>query len=295
MVLRTRNDIEEIDYGAVYVAPAVRSKFPEYDERGRMRLSVSRMQLFEKCPLAFKLSYIDHLDLSEDDESRERLDKGKELHDLFYESAFQNYPEIVRAQEIYGKFPEHGENFIWLQGEFARIYGDHRPMYAEKEIIDYDDFVVLYVDRINDIGDGTVEILDYKTGKVGPLSKHEFQLALYTYYVEKHMGLRVSKWSIFFSKDKKYKSIDVNRAKVRMIPEIIRIVRDKIDEAFSVGGFYMRPNTLCSYCSLLQFGLCKSSPNKSYNCFGLLDIYSKDWNTPDSDVRYVCGGIRVTR
>jgi CRISPR/Cas system-associated exonuclease Cas4 (RecB family) len=295
MIKRTKNYIKEIDYEYTYVPDAIRNKFPEYDGRGRMRLSVSRMQLFEKCGLAFKWSYIDRLDLREDDASRERLDKGVSLHDLFYQASFQRNPAIVRSHELYAKFPEHCENFIKLQWDISRSLGDHRPLFAEKEIFDEDDFVVLYVDRINDMGDGTVEIMDYKTGAYHSIKTHQFQLALYTYYVEKHLKLRVSKWSIYYSKDNKYKSMKVDRAKVGMIPEVIRMIREKIDECFSTGSFEKRPNQLCHFCSFMQFGLCTSGA-KTYNNFGLLDIFSKSWKEEEDDeaVRYI-GGIMVTR
>ena len=296
MISRIKSPIREIDYDYTYVPEAIRNSFPEYDSRGRMRLSVSRMQLFEKCNLAFKLSYVDRLDLKEEDVTRERLDMGKDLHDLFYIASFQKYPEIVRTHELYAKYPEHCENFIKFQHMMKRICGDHRPIFAEKEVFDEDDFVVLYIDRINDLGDGTVEVLDYKTGNSsGSIRKHQFQLALYTYYIEKHLNLRVSKWSIYYTKDNKYKSMAVNRGKVNMIPEIVGLIRERIDGCFSVGNFEKRPNQLCSFCSFMQFGLCNSSEHKSYNCFGLLDIYAKPWKEEEEEAERFIGGIRVTR
>jgi hypothetical protein len=45
----------------------------------------------------------------------------------------------------------------------------------------------------------------------------------------------------------------------------------------------------------MQFGLCTSGA-KTYNNFGLLDIFSKSWKEEEDDeaVRYI-GGIMVTR
>jgi CRISPR/Cas system-associated exonuclease Cas4 (RecB family) len=295
MIKRFKPLVKEIDYEGVYVADPVRNVFPEYDNIGRMRLSVSRMQLFEKCFLAFKFSYVDKLDIA-DEAGRELLDTGKDLHDIFYKASFQIHPEIVRSLECYNEWGEHLESFISLQKTFASAYGDHRPYMAEKEIFDAQDFVVLYIDRINMLPDGTVEVLDYKTGSVHSLSRHHFQLSLYAYYVEKHLGLRVSKWSIFYTKHNKYKSENVDRAKIRMIPEIVGLIRERIDECFSRGVFEKRPSQMCGWCPMLQYGLCSSSTNKSYNSFGLLEIYSKPWNSKeDIGDRYLCGGIRVTR
>lgn len=295
MVEKFKPLIDEVDYEGVYISDPVRNKFPEYDKIGRMRLSVSRMQLFEKCALAFKFSYIDKLKLA-DEMSRELLDTGKDLHDIFYKASFQIHPEILRTSENYNEWQEHMESFISLQKTFASAYGDHRPYMAEKEIFDEEDFVVLYIDRINMLPDGTVEVLDYKTGGVHALSRHHFQLALYVYYIEKHLGLKVSKWSIFYTKHNKYKSEAVDRAKVRMIPNIVGLVRERIDECFSIGSFKKRPSIMCNFCPMLQYGLCTSGKNKSFNTFGLLEIYSKSWDAKeDVGDRYICGGIRVTK
>jgi CRISPR/Cas system-associated exonuclease Cas4 (RecB family) len=294
MIERTKDFIKEVDYGYVPVDKPVRSVFPEYDKCGRMRLSVSRMQLFEKCAMAFKFSYLDKLELGEE---REGLDTGISLHDLFYYISFQRNPAVIRSNVLYGKYTSHCENFIKFQQSLQKANSGSRPMFAEKEIFDEEDFVVLYIDRINDLGDGTVEILDYKTGGSHSMSRHQFQLALYTYYAEKHLKLRVSRWSVYYSRDNKYKSMSVNRKKVAMVPEFVRLVRERIDECFAVGNFEKRPNTMCSFCSYLQFGLCNSDPFKSFNCFGLLEIYSKSWGDEDEDGsegRMLFGGIRVT-
>jgi len=297
MVERFKSAIEEIDYGYIHVPAPEKSIIPNFDERGRVRLSVSKMQLFEKCALAFKYSYLEKIDLKEN-EDRERLDMGVNIHDALYYASFQPNPAVLRSSELYGNYTVHFENFIRFQKLMKQKTGSSAPLYAEKEIFDKDDFVLMYIDRINDLGDGTVEILDYKTGNTGALSKHQFQLALYTYYVEKHLMLRVSKWSILYTKENKYKSMYVNRAKVRAIPEIIKLVRQRMNACFSV-GFEKRPNQLCSWCSYMQFGLCNSG-QKSFNTFGLLEIFSKPWSENDdmSDInilrRTVCGGIRVT-
>lgn len=296
MVERFSPIIKEIDYGYIHIDAPKKSIIPNFDERGRIRLSVSKMQLFEKCPLAFKYSYLEKLDLKEN-EDRERLDMGVDIHDALYCASFQN-AEVLRSNELYGKYSVHFENFISFQRLMKKKTGSSIPLYAEKEIFDKDDFVLLYIDRINDLGDGTVEILDYKTGNIGSLSKHQFQLALYTYYVEKHLMLKVSKWSIFYTKENKYKSMYVNRSKVKIIPEIIRLVRQRMNSCF-VEGFEKRPNQLCSWCSYTQFGLCSSGQKKTFATFGLLEIFSKPWSDSDdmSDIniprRTICGGIRV--
>jgi len=277
----------------------VRSQLPEFDEDGRMRLSVSRMQIIAKCPRAFKFAYIDKMRVEFDNKI---LAMGKLVHDGIYKASICGEPEQIRKTEDYDKATDHFENYIDLHNELARDHGIVAPYLAEYEIIDPDDNVVLYIDRINELPDGTYEIVDYKTGKIHAMPRHYFQLSLYTYYFEKHTGLKVSKWSIFYTKHNKYKSVDADRSRVEMIPEFVRLVREQQNE-FKDAGFPKRPSIMCDYCDYRNFGICdgKNLDGKVYkDPFGILDIYSKTWTKEDitgsravEAKRKIMGGIRV--
>lgn len=291
MVLRRKNTIKVVDYEAIDVDPPKKTDIPEYDGRGRMRLSVSRMQQFAKCGYAFKLGYVDKLIISDESEA---LGTGKVVHDLLYNAAHQPHPEVLRSHETYQENSIHYENFIAYENAFRKHYNS-KCLFAELELYDPDDHVVLYIDRVNDLQDGTVEIMDYKTGALGPLSKHRFQLALYSYYIEKITHYKVSKWSIFYTKHNKIKSEVVDRKRINMVPEFVRIIREQIDEEFLTNGFNKRPTFLCNWCVYRHYGICDPSGMKTYkNIFGLLDVYSKPWGPKEEPKeRVLFGGIRV--
>lgn len=240
------------------------------------RLSVSRVKLFDKCPLAYKLSYIEGLGMLDD---AERLVAGKEIHDMFYYASLNANPEIIRSFEGYAKYADDCENFLEFSRSRMHDTGSSIPLYAEKEIYDKDDDVLLYVDRIDREGKKDLSILDYKTGKSHPMKFHHFQLALYVYYVEKHLGLKVTKWGVFYSAHNKIIYQKVDRNKVNMIPIILKHIKDKMIRDIEGDDFKARPSVMCNFCSFMQYGLCKpdAAEMKKNKAFDLTGVFCNDW------------------
>ena len=250
------------------IRPLKRSEIPNKDNR----LSVSKMQLFEKCPYAYKLRYIDEVVL----EDPECVKRGKKLHEMFYYASLSKHPEVIRTFKDYRDFPEDCENFIRFSRKMLLTRGTSIPFYAEKEIFDKENNVLLYIDRVDKVGD-FVDILDYKTGKYHELRYHHFQLAFYTYFIEKQLGVKVRKWGIFFSASGKYTYEKAIRPKVDMIPGFVDIIRDKIIEAERNKHFPKRFSLMCRFCPYRHFGLCAPKKDIGGPYFGILDIFGKKW------------------
>jgi CRISPR/Cas system-associated exonuclease Cas4 (RecB family) len=277
----------------------VRGVYPQFDEKGRMRLSVSRMQVIAKCAKAFKFMYIEGLNF---DDGNEYLELGKVVHDGVYKASLCRAPEQIRATEYYDKAPEHFENFIEFHNKLARDDGIVKPYAAEFEIMDYDDNVVLYIDRVNELPDGTYEVMDYKTGKAHGMPRHYFQLALYAYYFEKHTGKTVSKWSIFYTATGKCNSVEADRSRIEMIPDFVRLLRE-LQESYEKEDFPKRITVLCDWCQYKKMGICDGNGKLNKDPFGILDIYSKKWRENDrvgraamgerKPIKTILGGIRV--
>ena len=253
---------------------------PRQEMRGENdpnRMSVSRLQSFVKCPFFFKLQYLDGFKVSEDSVY---LSRGKELHDMFYYAAATGMPEVIRSFDGYDKYPEQCENFIAMTRQVMNRTGHNIPLMAEKELFDIGDQVLLYIDRVDETGK-TVEILDYKTSMPKTsVKEYRFQLALYTHYVQKILGLTVKRWGVMFTGGHGaliYEPVD--QMKVNMIPEIIRMVREEIADCHSKKAFDKRRNSLCFNCKFRAFNLCDGAPHqvKAKNSHGLLDIYRHDW------------------
>lgn len=71
--------------------------------------------------------------------------------------------------------------------------------FQHEAVIDFGDFVLLgYIDDMKELEDGTIHLRDYKTksegSKRGLTSDKTYQLEVYTLYLEKMKGKKVSKW-----------------------------------------------------------------------------------------------------
>jgi CRISPR/Cas system-associated exonuclease Cas4 (RecB family) len=235
-----------------------------------MRLSVSKMQLFAKCPKAFQFNYIE--DLSFADEA-ECLTQGKELHDMFYYAGQFAVPEEMRAMKNYSKYPEHCENFISYLRRMMLARGTSIPTFAEKEIYDPELNVLLYIDRIDMNKDGTVDITDYKTGDVHHISTHRFQLAFYAYFVEKVLKLKVKRWAVFYSKKGIPFSELVSRNKIDLIQSVVLAMRQDIFRSIKDNDFPKRPSRLCEFCSYRQYQVCDAKGSRCGDYFGVLNVF----------------------
>jgi len=234
------------------------------------RLSVSKMGMFEKCPWAFKFYYIDGLTNFEESEA---LIGGKILHDMFYYASLAEYPEVIRTYEKYGDYVKDCENFISFSRKRMFFHGTSIPHLAEYEIYDAEYDTLLFVDRIDKIKDG-YEITDYKTGKVHGIGLYRFQLALYTYFVEKHLNIKIKRWGVFFTNAGRYLGEVVDREKVNLIPHTLEAVRSRIQSATQTNRFPKKSGPLCNFCNFRHFSLCDGvGDNKDPNYFGELDAY----------------------
>ena len=138
------------------------------------RMSVSRMQLWEKCAYAYRLNYEE--DLRHLDES-EHLTSGKEIHELFYLASLNAEPESIRILPNYKKYQDDCERFIEFSRLMWRKNGTSIPLLAEYEIYDEELNVLMYIDRIDKHDDG-IQILDYKSGGYKSIACYRFQLAV---------------------------------------------------------------------------------------------------------------------
>jgi putative RecB family exonuclease len=145
-------------------------------------LSYSRLTRFEQCPLSFKLHYIDKLESS----PNMSLRFGKVIHAvlerLFRELIEQELTGMLseeRALELYSRAcMAEGllgfalfEEGVEILKDFIRREGvvDHRNILAvEKEFeIKAGPFPVCgFIDRVDNVDDETINVIDYKTNRV---------------------------------------------------------------------------------------------------------------------------------
>ena len=137
---------------------------------------------------------------------------------------------------------------------------DEKPILLEqyfKLVSPGKDFVVKsFIDRVDDLGDGTVEVIDYKTGKAKDkkeVEKNE-QLALYVRGVEEIFGKKVSKVSLLFVDQQKKVTVDVDMSLEKAIMSEIQDIVKQIQNA----EFPPKPNSFtCGFCPYKN--ICKFS------------------------------------
>lgn len=241
-----------------------------------MRISYSSLENFKQCPLKYKLSNIDKI---KEPKSKEAI-FGSYIHKVlkwFYQKDpifptldallkyYQEYwpkktegfewkdPEEEKSyfkeglrilQEFYNKNIPHKTSILDLETRFEVVLDENPDKPNGKHIL------TGIIDRIDKLQDGTVEIIDYKTGKRMPsqkvLDKND-QLSLYAIGLKsrwpriKIEDLRLSLYFLKFNEkiNTKRTEIDLEEAKNKTINLIHQIEKSDFEPHSSV---------LCGWC-----------------------------------------------
>lgn len=111
------------------------------------------------------------------------------------------------------------------------------------------------IDRFDREADGSLGIVDYKTGKV-PKGKYVAKAMqpsqVYAFLAEKVLGERPSRMRLFYVKtgeiiERPVTDIDIRDAETR-----VRSVWAAIEKAYETSNFPAQPNILCNWCSFRQ-------------------------------------------
>ena len=241
-----------------------------------MRISYSRLENFKQCPLKYKLSNIDKI---KEPKSKEAI-FGTYIHKVlkwFYQKD-PHFPTLDALLKYYREYwPKKTEGFEWKDPEEEKSYFKEGLRILEEfynkniphktSILDLETrFEVVIdenpdkpngkhiltgvIDRIDKLPDGTVEIIDYKTGKRMPsqnaLDKND-QLSLYAIGLKnrwpriKTENLKLSLYFLKFNEkiNTKRTEKDLEEAKNKVIDLIHKI--EKSD-------FEPRSSVLCGWC-----------------------------------------------
>ncbi|MBY6860769.1 AAA family ATPase [Clostridium botulinum] len=181
--------------------------------------SHSRVELFNKCPYAFKSKYIDKLTMISAPAHDDARICGNTVHMIadqgwnnaikFYKNQFNlitnsHINEIVKFDIVRPKLTE----FLTLAGDCMHEY-----------LIDIPDFKGV-VDLIIKNDDGTVDVIDFKYSNNVEKYTESPQLHLYKYYLEQ-LGFKVNKLGFLFIpkvfiRQKKLESIEEFRLRLNL-------------------------------------------------------------------------------
>lgn len=229
-----------------------------------MRLSVSKVQEYEKCPFSY---FLTNIKKEKWDVTPIQLKEGIEKHDMFEkailhakknvngESSIKLIEDGFKILPNFEQYRSDCENFIKFSTDIKNKGGNPLPEHVEIKLYSEDLNFAGIIDRV-DYADKDILVLDYKTGKDHPIGNYYFQLATYVYMFEKKFGVTVTHWGIFFSKSGKLEIKKVERGEINEALERIKTTRKIIQLASANKDFPKNPSRLCNWCSWLQNGKC---------------------------------------
>lgn len=240
------------------------------------KFSFSQFEAYGHCPLQYKFSFILHVPVPE----KASMSYGRLMHRCFYELLL---PCLITEQpsDLFGqnttakkltweellatykrnwsddgyvsaeereKYRLQGLQSLKLAWQEIEANGWPNVLALEKKFVWKNSLFSLggTIDRVDQLADGTVEIVDYKTGN--PKEKLDYQikrqLMIYQLAVEDVFGWKVGKMSFYYLNNGTKLSFTAKPA------ELEKIQQEVADEVAAIrqGLFPAKPSQLCAYC-----------------------------------------------
>jgi len=231
------------------------------------RLSYSAISTYRGCPLRYKFIYIDKLKTL----PKPYFSFGSSLHkatEFFYSGMFTTPPTLDELLKYYEENWEsegyeskrdeqkHFELGKKILEEFHKINSkDYKiPIAIEYKFnLDLGGVVLTgIIDRVDKLPSGSIEIIDYKSGKRFPsideLNK-DLQLSIYHIAAEKIWGILPEKLTIYHLRSNKTFSTHIKPDQIKKTIEIVFDVLNDIEKR----KFEARESPLCSFCDFPQY------------------------------------------
>lgn len=232
-----------------------------------MRYSHSRVELFERCKLAFQFKYIFNVNVIETLEADDPLIIGKAIHEAIENNNnYLNFYPIIKDKNI------HEDMKIDLQAN--RVKRKLTNFNCEYEVKLVTDDFLGFVDLVITNKNGTVNLYDFKYSNNEKHYLKSKQLHIYKHYYEKLFNKKVEKLGyIFIPKTfvRQKKTEDLFNFRKRMLESLeqpyikyVEYNQSKVDEFFKLteeinntnfNGLYpFCNNQYCEYCRNLEQG-----------------------------------------
>jgi putative RecB family exonuclease len=242
-------------------------------------LSPSRAGDFKQCPLMFRLRVVDRVPEPPSPAATLGTLVHAVLEELFNLPADQRTPESAHAaleprwRQMLANDPPlallHSDDraeAAWLdEGRSrlttyftlenpARLEPDSREEFVEYQLPD-GPLLRGVIDRVDVAPDGSIRIVDYKTGKTPPerfAAKEQFQMRFYALLVERLRGRRPALLQLLFLRDGGTIVLHPTQADLEKVELEVRALWDDITAAARSGEFRTRTSKLCDWCSFKE-------------------------------------------
>lgn len=230
-----------------------------------MRISYSAFDTFNRCPLQYKLSYIDHIKTPEKPE----LYFGSLIHQIV-QNALKKDPIVPKEEELLAQLKDNWREDIFPSEDEAKQYfdfgmdmlkkfhGGYQPglrniVAVEKRFqlpLNDKHTLIGVIDRVDKLPFGAFEVIDYKTSKALPTQSEvdkDKQLATYNYAVENLWPeAKDIRLTLYFLKHNSQIKTTRRTDEVEAIKNEIIKTAEKIE---SETDFPACDNGLCNWCS----------------------------------------------
>jgi len=248
--------------------PAVQM-LPPPDRRHREHYSYSSLSTFDRCGFAFAKGYLtDGKPPADLPTAKQAADTGKAVHDTLEHAGAAivraSYRGQLEPERLVALFRRKMQTDSLFGVEWALLGEDLLHEWAERigtlqhvqlvehrfDLLVEDRRLMGYVDRIDVLPDGTVYVVDYKTGKYRPTAKDlegDLQLGIYAAVA----------WRLYPKATRVVVALDLLRHGYSVEREISRFEADGVvGYAYALirrieddpDAFAPRLNTLCSWC-----------------------------------------------
>lgn len=217
------------------------------------RWSFSGLKLFEQCPYAAKLRYVDKLPSPEHTDENHPLVRGSRLHQAaedYITGKRNDLPKpLDKFADDYGHLREaYGENRVRVEEEWGYDCNLAETSWRDKSV-----WLLVKVDAIEFVDEGAAVLVDLKTGKkYGNEVKHNQQGQLYAIAAflrfPKLDSIRVEFWYPDQQGKKTSKYYD-RQAIAKYLPRWI----DKGVKVTTTTSFPPKPN--CMNCKFCDYGV----------------------------------------
>lgn len=212
-----------------------------------MKLSKSKIFAYDFCPLSFKLVYIDGIEKEETPE----MIVGNRIHE-FFDKFFKHYQEKPWVDLVPEDFSDQELEMVdfFFDVEYKRLFEEvevFEPM-ATELFIENSEYRG-YIDRIDDLGNDNVRLVEYKTGKSHNISKLKQEMHFYKMLFEQeYPEYNVTEFRVYNPNLKILEDFGVNSRSMTYLMKKI----DTLKNAIETNEFPVK----CNFNKWFACGLC---------------------------------------
>ena len=257
---------DEVDAIVVGLLDAAEAGGSLEDAQGRLRLSFTRVDTFERCPRRFRYQYVDGLPQA----PAPQLSFGSSVHEvlewlydrkhpvlpslddtlrrLFEVWDSSGYAEVGREEQL--RAYEHARTVVTSFHARVEQQGFRLPAATEAwfELPVGDDIVVVgAIDRVDVDDDGELHVVDYKTNRSARSRaqvRGSLQLAIYALATEELYGRRPASVALDFVVPGVQVRVGVDELDLAAVPKRLAQVAERI----RAGEDTPTPHRLCDWC-----------------------------------------------